>query len=132
MDKIHITATNISPEIILNSEKDSYSIIGKSTVSKVDEFYKPVLDWIENLDTQQLENIEFIFDLEYFNIFSSKRILFILYRLSELQDKGVRVKIVWRFSIDDEDMKEIGEDFACMVNIEFEFISKTIVTHMAV
>ncbi len=132
MEKVYIKATDISPEIILNSEKNSYSIVGKSVVSEVDEFYKPVLDWIENFNNKSLKEIEFVFDLEYFNIFSSKRILFILYRLSDLKDNGINVKIIWHFSVDDDDMKEIGEDFACMVNLEFEFISKTIATSIAV
>ena len=67
-----------------------------------------------------------LFDLEYFNVFSSKRILFLLYKLKDLKEQGINVKIVWHFSIEDDDMKEVGEDFACMVNLPFEFISKQV------
>ena len=73
---------------------------------------------------EKLDNrVDFVFDLEYFNIFSSKRILFILYKLSDLKIAGADINVIWHFSMEDDDMKEVGEDFACMVNLPFEFIS---------
>lgn len=130
MEKIKINATEVSPEIILDSEKNSYSIKGRSIVAEVDSFYAPVLEWLDDNGAQLIDKIDFVFDLEYFNIFSSKRILFILYRLSDLRKAGVNMNIVWHFSLEDEDMKEVGEDFACMVNLPFEFVSKTLNTQL--
>jgi len=91
----------------------------------VDHFYGPVLDWLSDAKGKLSNNMNFVFDLEYFNVLSSKRILFILYHLAEIQKTGVDVSITWQFSVEDEDMKEVGEDFACMVNLPFEFVSKT-------
>jgi SiaC family regulatory phosphoprotein len=126
MEKINIKATDVSPEILLNNTDNVYSISGKSVVSEVDSFYAPVLTWLENFNVETTNKMRFVFDLEYFNIFSSKRILFILYKLSDLREKGVDIDVVWHFSVEDDDMKEVGEDFACMVNLPFEFVTKTL------
>jgi len=130
MKKINIGATKVSPEIILDMEQNIYSIRGRSVALEVDSFYDPVLSWLDTCGGHLVNKVEFVFDLEYFNIFSSKRILFILYRLGDLRKAGIDIGIVWHFSIEDEDMKEVGEDFACMVNLPFEFVSKTMDTQL--
>ena len=125
MEKIRIEPTEVSPEIIFDVENNNFSIKGKSVVTEVDSFYSPLIDWLENAQGKLDKRIDFVFDLEYFNIFSSKRILFILYKLSDLQVAGANINVIWHFSMEDDDMKEVGEDFACMVNLPFEFISNT-------
>lgn len=126
MEKIRIEATEVSPEVIFDIDNNQFTIRGKSVVSEVDSFYSPLIDWLENANGKINNRVDFVFDLEYFNIFSSKRILFILYRLSDLRQSGADINVIWHFSMDDDDMKEVGEDFACMVNLPFEFISNTL------
>lgn len=126
MEKLKIEATEVSPEIVLDLLNNDFSIKGKSIVTEVDAFYAPVFSWLENAETGINSKVDFVFDLEYFNIYSSKRILFILYKLAEFKKSGLDINIIWHFSFEDDDMKEVGEDFACMVNIPFEFISNTL------
>ena len=125
MEIINIKATEVSPEIILDFDNNLFTIKGKSVVTEVDSFYRPILTWLENAEGSIDKEMNFVFDIEYFNIFSSKRILFILYKLAELRKSGAKINIIWNFSIDDDDMKEVGEDFACMVNLPFQFISNS-------
>lgn len=125
-EKIFKSATATSPEVILDTENNVFSIKGKSVVSEVDQFYQPIIDWLGNVAPHIAQPIHFTFDLEYFNVFSSKRILFLLYKLKDLKEKGIDIKVIWHFSIEDDDMKEVGEDFACMVNLPFEFVSKQV------
>lgn len=129
IEKIHKIATEVSPEVILDIENNIFSIKGKSVVSEVDYFYQPIINWLENIPLDFPSNINFIFDLEYFNVFSSKRILFLLYKLKDIKERGANIKVVWYFSFEDDDMKEVGEDFACMVNLPFEFVSKQMEIH---
>jgi hypothetical protein len=131
MGKINIEATAVSPQVTFNLDRNKFSIIGKSVVTEADTFYAPLIDWLDVSLRGFSERVDFVFDLEYFNIFSSKRILFILYKLSDLKKDGLDVNVIWHFSIEDDDMKEVGEDFACMVNLPFEFISNTIHTEYA-
>ncbi len=131
MEKINIEATDVSPQVILDSESNHFSIKGKSVVTEVDEFYAPLIEWLEKAQSGLNKRVDFVFDLEYFNIFSSKRILFMLYKLSDLKKAGIDINVIWHFSMEDDDMKEVGEDFACMVNLPFEFISNTVHTEFA-
>jgi hypothetical protein len=126
MESIKISATENSPEINFDLENKLFIIKGKSIVSEVDKFYAPILEWLQEFQTKATDEINFIFDLEYFNIFSSKRILFILYTLSDIRARGIDVRVTWYFSLEDDDMKEVGEDYACMVNLPFDFISKSV------
>lgn len=126
MEKIYIKPTDVSPEVTFDLEANNFIIRGKSVVSEVDSFYAPLLEWLESANGKINKRVDFVFDLEYFNIFSSKRILFMLYKLADMRAEGSDVKVIWHFSMDDDDMKEVGEDFACMVNLPFEFISNTL------
>ena len=131
MSILRIESTFQSPEVIMDAGNGIYSIIGKSVISDVEEFYSPVLNWLEETGKGITSKMEFKFDLEYFNIASSKRLLFVLYKLGQLKEEGVDVSVVWMFNTEDDDMKEVGEDFACMVNIPFEFVSKDIYPEFA-
>ena len=125
MEKINIASTEVSPEVVFDIENNNFSIRGKSVVTEADTFYAPLIEWLEGAQNKLTTRVDFVFDLEYFNIFSSKRILFILYKLSDLKSAGADINVIWHFSMEDDDMKEVGEDFACMVNLPFEFISDT-------
>lgn len=125
MSLLKIEATENSPEVLFDYTSNTFVVKGKSVVSEVDEFYAPVVDWLRTNAARIKGDVDFVFDLDYFNIFSSKRILFLLYTLSDIREQGVNLKITWYFSQEDDDMKEVGEDYACMVNIPFDFISKT-------
>ena len=126
MEKIRIESTGVSPEVIFDYDNNNFSIRGRSVVTQVDSFYAPLIGWLEQAEGKIDKRLDFVFDLEYFNIFSSKRILFMLYKLRDLRVAGADINVIWHFSIEDDEMKEVGEDFACMVNLPFEFISNTI------
>lgn len=125
MEKIRIISTGVSPEVIFDYDTNNFSIRGRSVVTEVDSFYAPLINWLEQAEGKINKRLDFVFDLEYFNIYSSKRILFILYKLRDLRESGADINVIWHFSIEDDEMKEVGEDFACMVNLPFEFISNT-------
>jgi len=125
MEKIRIESTGVSPEVIFDYDHNNFSVIGRSVVTEVDSFYAPLINWLELAEGKINKRVDFVFDLEYFNIFSSKRILFMLYKLRDLREAGADINVIWHFSMEDDEMKEVGEDFACMVNLPFEFISNT-------
>ena len=126
MKPFYIKATDSTPEIRFDIGENLFYIKGKSVFAEVDIFYDPVIDWLKNLDGKLNNPINFQFDLEYFNIISSKRILFVLYTLNELRNNGADIRVSWSFSVEDDDMKEVGEDYACMVNLPFNFVCKSV------
>ncbi len=124
MNSIFLEATSTTPRINLNSLTGSLEIAGKSIPEDAEEFYSPILDWFDNYLQKPAKSSNLVLDLEFFNISSSKRILFILYKMNELKNNGLDVNITWYFNEEDEDMLEVGEDYSFMVNVPFKFIEK--------
>ena len=98
-----------------------YNIIGKSIPEDADAFYQPILDWLDVFSNNVTGEIHLRIELEFFNISSSKRILFMMYKLNEFVENGEKVKITWVYRENDDDMFEVGQDYSFMVSIPFDF-----------
>ncbi len=125
MDQLYIQSTALTPEINFSPADGIFTIRGKSIPEDAEEFYQPVLDWVDDFANSSGEGVHLTIELEFFNISSSKRILFLMYKLNDLVDKGTNVKITWSYKENDDDMFEVGQDYAFMVNIPFEFSTYT-------
>ncbi|MEM9052858.1 MAG: DUF1987 domain-containing protein [Bacteroidota bacterium] len=122
MEPLIIKATKSTPLVHLDEAKRTYILAGRSIPIDAEEFYKPILEWIDQLNTVSPSILDFHFKFEFFNIASSKRFLFILHKLSDLQKLGFKVKVNWLYEKYDEDMLEIGQDYALMLeNLYFSF-----------
>jgi len=122
MELFSIKATDTTPSVHFDPKNGEFSIEGKSIPSDAEDFYRPILDWLTSYVERPNSTTLFKLRLDYFNISSSKRILFIFYKLNELIEAGNVVNIKWYFHEGEDDMYEVGQDFAFMVNIPFEFI----------
>lgn len=117
MEILHLEGTEDTPRIVLDKKNGVMEISGRSLPEDSTEFFKPVLDWIEEYAKAPNPATDFVFKLEYFNTASSKLILDVLYALEDI--KGVKVH--WYFNEEDEDMEEAGQEFSELVEIPFEF-----------
>lgn len=122
MENLYVDATSKTPEIGFNALTGEMVIKGRCIPDEPDGFWLPVLNWFESYLMNPQEKTVFKIDLEYFNISSSKRILFLLYKLNELAENGKEVCVQWHYRNSDEDMFEVGQDYAYMVKVPFEFI----------
>ena len=123
MDILLIQPTPQTPLIEFNSNTGEMTIKGRSIPDSPDEFWFQVLNWFEVYLMHPQNKTTFNIDLEYFNVTSSKRILALLYKLNELSDNGREVCVNWHFREGDEDMYEVGQDYAYMVKVPFEFLA---------
>ena len=121
MEALHIKAGAHTPLINFNPVTGVMEIRGRSIPDDPEAFWGMVLDWFDSYMRQPNDNTLVKIDLEYFNITSSKRILFLLYKLNDLVDKGLDAHVEWYYRKSDEDMYEVGQDYAFMVRVPFEF-----------
>lgn len=121
MESLYIESTTTTPRIDFNIENGVLMLEGKAIDNDAESFFKPVLSWLSEYVTKPHLKTQVIIKLDYFNISSSKRILFMFYKLNELHDKGYDVSVKWHYQEDEDDMFEVGQDFAFMVKIPFEF-----------
>jgi len=124
MNKLFVDATSITPRVEFNKHENIFRIEGKSLPEDVKNFYLPLIQWFDQyiLDPNPTTNL--YIDLEYFNTSSSKMILIILNKIRDIQKKGHQVLVTWSYPPHDAEIEESGEEFAELLNIPFQFISK--------
>ncbi len=123
METIKILETDDTPGIVLDAENDVFEITGRSLPEDVTSFYDPVLNWLDEYSENPKPKTVFIFKLTYFNTASSKVLLDILMKLEDINSGGNEILVKWYSPDDDEDMQEAGEEYADIVDVEFEQLS---------
>ena len=123
MKKLYIPSKLNSPEVSFDAESGELLISGQSILPEVQDFYTPVLKWLEDYAKEKPEEVTFRFHLNYYNLASAKRFMFIIFLLSKMRMNGSKVDIVWRFFKDDEFMKEFGEDLADNFDVPLNLVA---------
>jgi SiaC family regulatory phosphoprotein len=121
LNAINIEKTEHTPSVTLDAQNSLFSISGRSFSSNPFEFYKPIIEWMEKYSQSPNSDTVFEFKLEYFNSSSQRAISKILQILKSIGTEN-SVKVVWYYSEDDDDEKEVGEHLSLRLNIPFEFI----------
>ena len=115
-------ASDQTPLISFNSEKGVLVIDGNCNLEEPDVFFKELSDWIRDYSNSPCENTILTINLASINISSSKFLLNIIYQIDEIFKAGFDVKIRWVFNNDEDGNYELGNDYAEMVSVPFEFI----------
>lgn len=119
MESITLESTPKTPSIKFDSKGGILQIKGRSIPENSVEFYKPLLESLVRYAGSPVNPTQVDIQLEYFNTASSKCILDVLRTLETIQSKGNKVTVNWYYEPDDEDMREVGEDYQAIVNMAF-------------
>jgi len=122
MESISIEGTTKTPAISFNAETGVIEIKGRSIPENSIEFYRPLVDWLEEYGKGPKEQTTVNIQLEYFNTSSSKCILDVFKKLESIKKQRNNVMINWYYEEDDEDMLEAGEDYESIIRIPFKMI----------
>ncbi len=106
------------PAVDFNAETGICELSGESYLENTVEFYEPLLKWLEQYMAEVGKAITFNFKLTYFNTSSSKRILYIMLKLKEYQEKGGEVSLNWHYNREDIEMEEDVEDLSMIAKLE--------------
>ena len=113
MDNIRIEATDRSPEIDFDFEKNVFALRGESYPEDVTAFYGPVIGNLEeHVSGLKGAEIRFDFELIYFNSSSAKVLMGLFDMLDETAEAGNTVVINWVYDEEDDNMEELGEEFS--------------------
>ena len=122
MNVFQCKATETTPLVSFDPENGELTIEGNAIPDDAEAFFLPILTWLEEYIKTSHSKTTLNLKLHYFNVSSSKRILFIFYKLNELVKLNKSVVVNWYYVEDEDEMFEVGQDFAFMVNIPFHFI----------
>ncbi|MEA3452352.1 MAG: DUF1987 domain-containing protein [Bacteroidota bacterium] len=124
MKQLFIEETSDTPKVQLDKEKRYFEISGLSLPEDAIGFYKPVIMWLEEYSKAPNDETVFNLKLEYFNTASSKQIIQLLLFLEKLNSKS-KVIIRWHYKDIDEDMHDLGEEYAEIIKVNFDLIEYT-------
>jgi hypothetical protein len=131
MDSFIIAPTEDSPSIIFDTTTNHFVVSGSSRPENAKTFYTPIMDWLTTyLESRSLpkqnnneeSKLIFTFRLEYFNSATAKCIVDILFILKKFVEQGFFIKIEWFCDQRDEDMLEMGNEFAEAVGLKLDYI----------
>jgi len=122
VEVLKIEGTPKTPEVVMDPTAGKLMLKGRSIPENSIEFYKPLIDWIDEYGKTALDHTEIFIKLEYFNTSSSKCILDVFKKLESLKQDGKEVVVKWYYECDDEDMLEAGEDYEAILDLPFEMI----------
>lgn len=122
MENLIINKTKNTPGINLNADTQKWEISGSSYPENASEFYKPVFNWISQFMLEEERAIYLDFKIDYLNSSSIKFISDLITRLNVYALSGKTVEVNWYHIDDDEDIKELGEEFKEEVNYNLNVI----------
>jgi hypothetical protein len=121
MKPLIIQATEDTPEVIFDPEKEIFKISNVSLPENAIEFYAPIIDWLKKYKENPNPKTVFDFDIEYLNTASSKQVfelIFLIDKINEFSDVTIR----WHYDVIDEDMHSLGIRFTHLVKVKFELV----------
>ena len=122
MESISIEGTPKTPTVNFDATTGIIEIKGRSIPENSIEFYRPLVEWLEEYSKTPQKLTTVNIQLEYFNTSSSKCILDVFKKLETIKKARNEVVINWYYEEDDEDMLEAGEDYESIIRIPFKMI----------
>jgi hypothetical protein len=111
MESINIKQTETTPKIIFQPSDGLVEIRGDSFPENTFNFYKPLIENLEQYFQNPQDKTIINLELTYFNS-SSSRILYNLFDILEDANKNCTIEINWLYDKDNENLEEAGEEFA--------------------
>lgn len=113
MEKISIAATARTPAVEFDPEARRFVLSGESYPEDPFKFFaEPLAKVQEFLQEKHDGPIDFEFRMTYFNSSSAKVLMDLFVNLEESAGNGNTVAITWLHEEDDDNMRELGEEFS--------------------
>ena len=121
MQELKITSSKNTPEIFM-SPKGFIKIKGRSTHENVNAFFAPIEKWVDEYIVNPAKLTTVDLNFEYFNSSSSKALINMLQKITQVNTKDKLFVINWYYEDGDDDILERGEYFASILGIPMNFI----------
>jgi hypothetical protein len=123
METLSIEGTPKTPTIVLDFDKGTLLLKGRSIPENSVEFYAPLLDSLDKYMANPQPTTAVDIHLEYFNTSTSKCILDIFKKLENIHKSGnSQVLVNWHYEEEDEEMLVVGEEYQTIVKVPFKMV----------
>ncbi|EAY27437.1 DUF1987 domain-containing protein [Microscilla marina] len=121
MKNIFLEETDDGPQLNFNFNDGVFEVKGTSMPEHPDEYYREVLTHLQiYVDDPTASKTTMVFKFLYFNTGTNPIIMRLLETLEKLMDKSHKVEVQWVYEHDDMDMKEVGEYFNALTQLDIK------------
>ncbi len=121
LEKLYVESTETTPRVVLDKEMGKFIISGRSLPEDTDKFYEPIINWLTLYNRESNAHTEFVFNYEYYNSSSLRKVVDILTVLKSISLSS-NLTIKWYYEDGDETSLENAEDLKFAVNLPIEII----------
>ena len=122
MEQLYKKASEQTPLVSFNAEKGVLVIDGNCNLEDPTLFFNDLSEWLNKYIATPAEKTSLTININSINISNSKFILNIIYQIDSIYKANFDAKIRWVFRNDEDGNYELGNDYAEMVSVPFEFI----------
>jgi len=124
MSPLTVDPTKSSPLVKFQPESGFLEIRGESYPENSQEFYAPLIAWLDQYLSEASDSVVFRAGLSYMNTSSTKYMIEMLDRLENAVEKGMDVRVEWYCDPDNaralDTVEELKEDFSMPFTITTE------------
>ena len=114
--------SQITPFVKIDAEQGVVVMKGQSSLERSLMFYHPLIKQIYDAFHQTGKELKVDMSFRYFNTSSSKCFLDLFRALKKIEQSGSKVSVNWYYERNDSEMKQMGEDYADLVDLSFNYI----------
>jgi hypothetical protein len=119
---LSIESTEKTPKVEFNGTSNELLLEGICIPELTHDFFKPVINFVRQVEENSLKNFTLTVNLHFFNTGSARYILELMKNVQKLKEKGIAIKFKWFYNEDDEDIEEAGRSYSFILNEPFEMI----------
>jgi SiaC family regulatory phosphoprotein len=118
---LQMTATESTPEVVLDKQSNLFIISGDILPENSFELFDPIYAWFNEYLNDPDDLLVMEFAINIINTSSTRRLVFLFRIFEKIADKGTKVKVIWRHLPDDEIMQYTAYEFGnAFTRIQFE------------
>ena len=117
-----IQGTKTSPAAIINN--GYMKITGKAVHSDVQDTFSHFNKQVSKYAKEPANTTAVDISLSYVNATSKRSIVQFFKLLESMNEQGFEITVNWHFDSEDEELRELGEIFSSMFNIEIKLVPR--------
>ena len=119
MESLAIDRGSDTMGVSCDAEKGIVELFGESYPEDAFAFFEPVTRWLTAFLETNPSALKIVCTITYLNSSSSKCLFDLFDAVSQAMPEKCKVSVVWRYEKDDDDNREVGEEYA--EDLEFPF-----------
>jgi len=120
MEPLIVYGAKNTPSVYFDKAAGIFEIVGISLPANVLDFFNPVLEWIDRYIKDPNENTVLTLRMEYLNTSSAKVMNIIIHKFETILRTGKKVRICWYYAPNEQEMKEMGQDYSVGCKVPFD------------